>query len=178
MEAVTEFARAQVVGNPLDEATTCGPMASEAHLNRLLGFIDRARETQARLTIGGQRPADLDRGWFVQPTVFADVDNHDPIAVEEVFGPVLTVIPYDGGDDAAIRMANDSAYGLAGSVWTADEARGVEVARHVRTGTIGVNYYAIDPRAPFGGMKDSGIGRERGPEGLAGCDGAAAAPGR
>ena len=166
VDAVTEFAREQVVGDPLDETTTCGPMASEAHRDRVLGHIRRAEGTAARLTVGGGRPGDLPRGSFVEPTVFADVDNHDPIAREEVFGPVLAVIPYDGGDDEAVRIANDSNYGLAGSVWSADEARGVGVARKVRTGTIGVNYYAIDPKAPFGGVKDSGIGRERGPEGL------------
>lgn len=94
------------------------------------------------------------------------MDNADQIAREEVFGPVMVVIPYGGGDDEAVRIANDSSYGLGGSVWSADEARGLEVARRIRTGTVGVNYYDIDLGAPFGGMKDSGIGRELGPEGL------------
>jgi aldehyde dehydrogenase (NAD+)/betaine-aldehyde dehydrogenase len=97
--------------------------------------------------------------------VFADVANSDQLAREEVFGPVLAVIPYDT-DDEAVAIANDSNYGLAGSVWTGDEQRGLTIARRIRTGTIGVNYYDIDPGAPFGGMKDSGIGREMGPEGL------------
>ena len=156
----------QTVGDPLDPATTCGPMASEHHLQRVMGYIDVGRSSGARLVTGGGRPAGLDRGWFVEPTVFADVDNADQLAREEVFGPVMAVIPYDGGDDEAVRIANDSNYGLGGSVWSADEERGLAVARRIRTGTIGVNYYNIDLGAPFGGMKDSGIGRELGPEGL------------
>jgi aldehyde dehydrogenase (NAD+) len=166
VEAVGAFFGGQTVGDPLDPATTCGPMASEHHLRRVTGYIDIARNDGARLVTGGSRPAGLDRGWFVEPTVFADVDNDDRIAREEVFGPVMVVIPYDGGDDGAVAMANDSNYGLGGSVWSADEARGLAVARRVRTGTIGVNYYDIDLGAPFGGMKDSGLGRELGPEGL------------
>lgn len=165
VEAVAQFCRDLTVGNPLDPATTCGPMASEAHLERVLGYIDIARDSAARLVTGGGRPAGQDRGWFVEPTVFADVDNNDRLAREEVFGPVMAVIPYDG-DDEAVRIANDSNYGLGGSVWSTDKARALDLARRVRTGTIGVNYYNIDLGAPFGGMKDSGIGRELGPEGL------------
>jgi aldehyde dehydrogenase (NAD+) len=97
--------------------------------------------------------------------VFADVDNSDRLAREEVFGPVMAVIPFDDDDDA-VAIANDSNYGLGGSVWTTDEQRGIDVSRRVRTGTIGVNYYNLDLGAPFGGMKDSGIGRELGPEAL------------
>jgi aldehyde dehydrogenase (NAD+) len=165
VEAVASFASGLTVGNPLDPATTCGPMASETHLQRVLGYIEVGRNSSARLITGGGRPADQDRGWFVEPTVFADVDNNDQLAREEVFGPVMAVIPYDG-DDEAVRIANDSNYGLGGSVWSADEERGLNVARRVRTGTVGVNYYDIDLGAPFGGMKDSGIGRELGPEAL------------
>ena len=116
----------------------------------------------ARLVVGGGRPRDLDRGWFVEPTVFADVDNSATIAQEEIFGPVLSVIAYGDVDDA-IRIANDSDYGLGGSVWTTDAERGKDVARLVRTGTIGINKYLPDPGAPFGGVKASGIGRELGP---------------
>jgi acyl-CoA reductase-like NAD-dependent aldehyde dehydrogenase len=111
-------------------------------------------------------PAGVDRGWYVRPTLFADVDNRMRIAQEEIFGPVLTVVPYAGDDDAA-RIADESDYGLSGSVWTADVDRGMEVARRVRTGTFGVNQpYSMDPAAPFGGVKASGVGRELGREGL------------
>jgi acyl-CoA reductase-like NAD-dependent aldehyde dehydrogenase len=111
---------------------------------------------------GGAVP---DRGWYVPPTLFADVDNAMRIAQEEIFGPVVVVIPYDDDDDA-VRLANDSPYGLAGSVWTADAERGMAVARRVRTGSFGVNRYAPDPTTPFGGYKASGIGREYGAFGL------------
>ena len=120
-----------------------------------------------RSVVGGTgRPAGLERGWFVRPTVFAEVDNRMRIAQEEIFGPVLSVIAYDDVDDA-VRIANDSDYGLAGTVWTSDADAGLEVARRVRAGTYGVNTYTMDFAAPFGGYKASGIGREFGPEGLA-----------
>jgi aldehyde dehydrogenase (NAD+) len=123
-----------------------------------------ARSRYDELVAGGGHPAGQDRGWFVEPTVFADVDDSDQLAREEVFGPVMAMIPFD--DDDAIAIANDSNYGLGGSVWTADEERGIGLSRRVRAGTIGVNYYMLDLGAPFGGMKDSGIGRELGPEAL------------
>lgn len=163
LDALATHANALKVGNPLDPATVIGPMATETHLKKVLGFIDQAKSTSARLIAGGGRPADLDRGWFVQPTVFADVSNDDHLAREEVFGPVIAVMPFDT-DEEAVRMANDTSYGLAGSVWTADEDRGLAMAKQIRTGTIGVNYYELDINAPFGGFKDSGIGRELGPE--------------
>ncbi|MGW4341010.1 aldehyde dehydrogenase [Rhodococcus koreensis] len=166
VDALAEHARHLVVGDPLDERTECGPMASERHLERVLGYIELGK-SESRLVAGGGTVDGLDRGWFVQPTVFADVDNGSRLAQEEVFGPVFAVIPFDS-DDEAVRIANDSNYGLAGSVWTADEERGLELSRRIRTGTIGVNYYSTDLGAPFGGMKDSGIGREFGPEGLNG----------
>jgi acyl-CoA reductase-like NAD-dependent aldehyde dehydrogenase len=165
VEAVAQFCRELKVGNPLDPSVTCGPMVSETHLNRVLHYIDIGRKSSARLVIGGGRPAGLDRGWFVEPTVFADVDNNDELARDEIFGPVMTVIPFDDDEDA-VRIANDSTYGLAGSVWTRDEQRGLDIARRIRTGTVGVNNYTPNFGAPFGGMKDSGIGRELGPEGL------------
>ena len=165
VDALAGWTSQQTIGNPLDPAVTMGPMASEKHLQRVLGYIDIAKHSDARLVSGGGRPKSQDRGWFVEPTVFADVDNHDQLAREEVFGPVMAVIPFD--DDAdAVRIANDSNYGLGGSVWSADEQRGLDVARQVRTGTIGINYYNLDLGAPFGGMKDSGIGRELGPEAI------------
>ena len=165
VEALAGWTNDQTIGNPLDPSVTMGPMASEKHLQRVLGYIDIAKHSSARLVSGGGRPKDQDRGWFVEPTVFADVDNSDQLAREEVFGPVMAVIPFD--DDAdAVRIANDSNYGLGGSVWSTDEQRGLNVARQVRTGTIGINYYNLDLGSPFGGMKDSGIGRELGPEAI------------
>jgi aldehyde dehydrogenase (NAD+) len=130
------------------------------------GYIQAGRDEGARVTTGGGRPEGLDRGWFVEPTVFADVDNSMRIAQEEIFGPVLAVIAVDDADDA-VRVANDSAYGLSGTVWTADADAGLDIARKVRTGTYTVNGFAMEWGAPFGGFKDSGVGRELGPEGLA-----------
>jgi acyl-CoA reductase-like NAD-dependent aldehyde dehydrogenase len=126
------------------------------------GYIAKGASDGARLVTGGGRPAEQGRGWFVEPTVFADVDNSSTIAQEEIFGPVLSVIAYSDEADA-IRIANDSDFGLGGSVWTADAEHGKDVARRVRTGTIGINKYLPDPAAPFGGVKASGIGRELGP---------------
>jgi aldehyde dehydrogenase (NAD+) len=114
---------------------------------------------------GGSVPKSRPRGWFVEPTVFADVSNSDRIAQEEIFGPVLTVIPYDTDADA-VDIANASEYGLAGTVWSTDDERATDVARGVHTGSIGVNSYLLDMRAPFGGVKASGFGKELGPEGL------------
>ncbi|OBK91016.1 hypothetical protein A5648_15765 [Mycolicibacter sinensis] len=114
---------------------------------------------------GGGRPEGLEGGYFVQPTVFADVDNSMTIAQEEIFGPVLSIIAYDTEDDA-IKIANDSVYGLAGSVWTSDVPRGIEISQKIRTGTYAINWYAFDPCCPFGGYKNSGIGRENGKEGV------------
>jgi len=165
VSALADWSRSQTLGNPLDPSVTMGPMASETHLHRVLNYIDIARNSDARLVVGGGRPSGLDRGWFVEPTIFADVKNDDQLAREEVFGPVMAVIPYDG-DDEAVRIANDSTFGLGGTVWTADEQRGVDIARRVRTGTIGVNYYAMALDSPFGGRKNSGVGRELGPEGF------------
>jgi aldehyde dehydrogenase (NAD+) len=154
------------VGDALDPGTQIGPMASQTHRDRVEGYVAKGASDGARLVVGGGRPKDLDRGWFVEPTVFAEVDNSSTIAQEEIFGPVLSVISYNDVDDA-IRIANDSDYGLGGSVWTADPERGKDVARRVRTGTIGINGYAPDPGAPFGGVKASGIGRELGPDAIA-----------
>jgi aldehyde dehydrogenase (NAD+) len=108
----------------------------------------------------------VQHGWFVEPTVFTDLDNNATIAQEEIFGPVLTVFPYSNVDEA-VDIANDSDFGLGGMVWTSDPERGLGVAQRIKTGTIGVNRYVPDPAAPFGGVKDSGLGRELGPEGLA-----------
>ncbi len=167
VDAMSSLAASLTVGDPLDPGTQIGPLATATQRKRVENYIARGKAEGSRLTAGGGRPAHLDRGWFVEPTVFADVDNGQVIAQEEIFGPVLVVIPYEDEDDA-VRLANDSAYGLAGSVWTRDTEHGLEVARRINTGSIGINHYMSDPVAPFGGVKASGIGRELGPEGLAG----------
>jgi acyl-CoA reductase-like NAD-dependent aldehyde dehydrogenase len=152
---------------PLD-ANLLAEMIEQAGLPPgVVSVLPGGADVGARLVVGGtDMPAGVDRGWYVRPTLFADVDNRMRIAQEEIFGPVLTVVPYAGDDDAA-RIADESDYGLSGSVWTADVDRGMEVARRVRTGTFGVNQpYSMDPAAPFGGVKASGVGRELGREGL------------
>ena len=166
VEATAEAFRKVGYGDPEDTANIMGPLISSRQRDRVLGYIEKGRNEGARLVLGGGRPSHLETGWFVEPTLFADVDNGMTIAREEIFGPVLSVIPYEG-DDEAVRIANDSEYGLSGSVWTTDRDRGVEIAKGVRTGTYAVNGMAtIDLRNPFGGFKNSGIGREMGPEGL------------
>jgi betaine-aldehyde dehydrogenase len=165
VEALAAAAEALAVGDPLDEATELGPLVAERQRKRVEDYIAIGRQEGATIVCGGTRPADQARGWYVSPTVFADVDNRMRIAQEEIFGPVIGVIPYDD-DDHAIRLANESDYGLSGSVWTADVNRGIAVARRVRTGQYIVNGAAGSPEAPFGGFKRSGIGREGGPEGL------------
>ena len=164
VDFVAALADSLVIGNSLDPATQIGPLASSHHRDRVEGHIRRAVDDGARLVAGGERPAELP-GWFVRPTVFADVANTSALARDEVFGPVLAITPYDSVDEA-IALANDSEYGLGGVVWTADLERGREIASQVQTGTIGVNFYTLDPAAPFGGIKASGLGRELGPEGL------------
>ena len=145
--------------------TQIGPLASAAQRDRVEGYIAKRRGDGARLVRGGGRPAELERGWFVEPTLFADVDNASTIAQEEIFGPVLSVIPYDN-DEHAVQIANHSDYGLGGTVWSADIERATAIARRVQTGSIGVNGYIIDPKASFGGVKASGLGKEFGPESL------------
>jgi acyl-CoA reductase-like NAD-dependent aldehyde dehydrogenase len=169
VDAMAAMVEALVVGDPEDRATEIGPLVSQRQQERVRGYIEQGIADGARLVAGGaDQPEGLDRGWYVRPTLFADVDNATTIAREEIFGPVLSVIPYADTDDA-VRLANDSDYGLSGSVWTADAGRGLDVARRIRTGSFGINEpYSMDPAAPFGGMKASGIGRELGSEGLDG----------
>ena len=162
VDALAGFASSLKVGDALDPETHVGPMASSAHRDRVESYIEIGKG-EARLVAGGGRPKDTNHGWFVQPTVFADVDNSARIAQEEIFGPVLSVISYDGEDDA-LRIANDSQFGLGGSVWSADSAHATDVARKVQSGTVGVNGYMPSLGAPFGGIKGSGMGREFGPE--------------
>ncbi|OBK10007.1 aldehyde dehydrogenase [Mycobacterium asiaticum] len=157
------------VGNPTDPDTQMGPLVSRRQQQRVLDYIRIGEDEGARRVLGGtDLPDGLDRGWYVQPTLFAGADNSMTIAREEIFGPVLTVIPYRDEDDA-VAIANDNDYGLAGSVWSADTDRALRIAGRVRTGTLGINQgYTMDPFAPFGGVKASGYGRELGPEGIDG----------
>ena len=155
------------VGDPHDPAALVGPLVAVRQRTRVLGYIDLGKEAGGRVAAGGGRPADLPKGWYVEPTIFADVDNSMRVAREEIFGPVLCLIPY-ADDDEAVRIANDSPYGLSGGVWTGDPARGLGIARQVRTGSITINgSYPPFPFVPFGGFRESGLGRELGPEGLA-----------
>ncbi|MFD0311011.1 aldehyde dehydrogenase [Streptomyces sp. NPDC127119] len=167
VDTVTGLARSLDVGDPLAPGTQMGPLVSARQRDRVESYIAKGLDDGARLTTGGGRPKNLDRGWYVEPTVFADVDNAHTIAQEEIFGPVLSVIPYSS-EEEAVALANASDYGLGGSVWTADPDRGEALARRIGSGTIGINAYANDPTAPFGGVKNSGLGRELGPEGLQG----------
>lgn len=166
LDAISAMCASLPVGDPKDENVAVGPLASGRHRDRVLSLIERGRTEGGTVTTGGGTPSGVDRGFFVEPTVFAGIDNSATIAREEVFGPVLTVLRYDDVDDA-IALANDSSYGLGGTVWTSDPDRGVDVARRVETGSFGVNYFNLDWGSPFGGVKASGIGRELGPEGLA-----------
>jgi acyl-CoA reductase-like NAD-dependent aldehyde dehydrogenase len=167
VDALAAMMDGLVVGDPTDRATEIGPLVARRQRDRVRDYIELGEKEGARLVVGGaDLPDGIDRGWYVRPTLFADVDNGMRIAREEIFGPVISVIPYRDEDDA-VRIANDSDYGLSGSVWTGDVDRGLAVARRVRTGTFGVNQpYSMDPAAPFGGVKASGFGRELGGEGL------------
>ena len=157
--AVAEAAK---VGDPFEAATRLGPLVSETQRERVRGYIEKGVEEGARLVTGGAEPPEgMDRGYFVKPTVFSDVSTDMTIAQEEIFGPVLAIIPYDDEEDA-IRIANDSMYGLAGGVWSGDEERAKRVARRIRTGQVEINGGAFNPLAPFGGYKQSGHGRELG----------------
>lgn len=166
VDAIATRVSALSIGNPLDPTVEIGPMATSEHRDRVEGYIETGR-AEAKLVAGGGRPKGLDRGWFVEPTVFAYMTNSAKIAQEEIFGPVLSVIPYDDEADA-VRLANDSPYGLGGSVFSPDSEHAKDVARRVQTGTIGINGYPVAIGSPFGGVKESGLGREFGPEALGG----------
>jgi betaine-aldehyde dehydrogenase len=164
--ALAEHIGAMPCGDPMDPTTQVGPLVAERQRERVTGYIAAGKSEGARIVVGGRRPGNLPKGWYVEPTLFADVDNRMRIAREEIFGPVLAAIPYDS-EAEAVAISNDNDYGLSGSVWTADTQHGLEIARKVRTGTYNVNGFIVDFCAPFGGFKASGIGREFGPEGIA-----------
>ncbi|MDN3263437.1 aldehyde dehydrogenase [Streptomyces sp. CSDS2] len=163
-DAFARAAGALKVGDPLDPATQVGPLVAERQRRRTLDYLRVGQEEGAKILAGGGRPAGQERGWYVEPTLFGDVDNTMRIAREEIFGPVVCLLPY-GDEREAVRIADDSDYGLSGSVWTADVEHGTDIARQVRTGTYSVNTFSLDMLGPFGGYKNSGLGREFGPEG-------------
>src|SRR3954471_6881247 len=166
LEVITEGFRGVAYGDPTDANNFMGPLISAKQRDRVLGYIDKGVDEGARLVLGGGRPAHLPTGWYVEPTLFADVDNSMTIAQEEIFGPVLVMIPFEDDDDA-VRIANDSAFGRSGMITSGSLDRAKAVARRIRTGTLGLNggiWYGAD--APFGGYRQSGIGRQCGIEGL------------
>jgi aldehyde dehydrogenase (NAD+) len=165
VEAMTEAASSYAMGDPFDAATTLGPLVAERQLTRVLRYVDIGISENAKLVVGGRRPGDQPRGWFIEPTVFANVDNAMRIAQEEIFGPVVSIIPFED-EREAIGIANDSEYGLGGSIYSADSLHALDVARRIDSGYIAINRYGIPATAPFGGVKHSGIGREHGVEGF------------
>ena len=164
-EAV-EMAKAQLakltLGDPFDKNTRLGPLASATQRDTVLDYIEKGKNEGATVVAGGGKPANLDKGFYVEPTIFANVDNRMTVAQEEIFGPVLSIIPYDS-EAEAIAIANDSQYGLAGGVWAGTQERALEVAKQLRTGQVDINGGRFNVLAPFGGYKKSGIGREIGP---------------
>jgi len=166
LDALAAMTQSLKVGDPSDPTVDVGPMVTRAQQRRVAQYIELGIQEGAQAVVGGPGvPSHLSRGWYVRPTLFSNVDNHMRIAREEIFGPVICVIDYDDLDDA-VRIAQDSPYGLGGSVWTNDRSRGMSVANRMRTGMFGVNTFSIDFGSPFGGFKASGIGREFGPESI------------
>ena len=161
----TAMAQSLNIGDPLDPNTQIGPLVSAAQREKVERYIKQGLADGGTITTGGKRPPHLPSGYFIEPTIFAGLDNRSAVAREEIFGPVLTVIAYDDEDDA-VRIANDSEYGLGGTVWSPDHDHAVAVATRIHSGTVGINHYLPDITAPFGGIKNSGFGRELGPEGL------------
>jgi aldehyde dehydrogenase (NAD+) len=167
VEALVAALRNWPIGDPTDPSVLMGPLISEHQRQRVLTYINRGVAEGARVALGGGIPGRLPRGWFVEPTVLADVGENDIVAQEEIFGPVIAVIPYEGDDDEAVRIANNSRYGLSGAVISASAERARAAARKIRTGTMSVNggvYYGAD--MPFGGYRQSGVGRESGSAGF------------
>ena len=163
---LVERTKVLTVGDPMDFASCQGPLISARQRETVLGYIKKGVDEGAKVAIGGKRPEHLSKGYYVEPTIFVDVKNNMTIAQEEIFGPVLCVLRYKTIDDA-IRMANDSIYGLGGAVWSRDKEKATVVAKQMRTGTVWINeYHLLSVAAPFGGYKQSGIGREFGLEGI------------
>jgi len=161
-EIAAKTAETFTPGDPFEDSTRLGPLVSDTQRERVRGYIEKGEAEGAKLIAGGATaPEGLDRGYFVRPTVFSEVTSEMTIAQEEIFGPVLTIQPYEDDDDA-VRIANDTVYGLAGGVWSADRERAIAVAKRIRTGQIEINGGAFNPLAPFGGYKQSGHGRENG----------------
>ncbi|HWJ70792.1 MAG TPA: aldehyde dehydrogenase [Sphingobium sp.] len=165
IEAYTDAVSRVKVGDPFAADSGMGPLTMQRQLDRVLGYIEKGKAEGAKVALGGGRPADLNRGFFVEPTVFTDVEPGMTIAQEEIFGPVVSFIDYQDEKDM-IAKANDSVYGLHGAVYTEDPERGFAVAREYRTGSVTVNGMIVDIEMPFGGFKQSGIGRDGGIEGL------------
>ena len=164
--AAKAAAEAAKVGGAFEEGVTMGPVASKSQLDTVVGYIQKGIDEGATLVTGGTTPPDgRNTGYFVPPTVFSDVTNDMAIAQEEIFGPVLAIMPYDT-EEEAIEIANDSMFGLSGAVWSGDPERAKAVARKIRTGQVSVNGGAFNVAAPFGGYKQSGNGRELGAHGL------------
>jgi len=159
---ITEAFKTLKVGDPHADDTVVGPLITEAHRERVLGYIKTAVDEGATVAFGGGIPEHMDKGWYVEPTLLTDVSNDSTVAQEEIFGPVIVLIPYEDEEDA-VRLANDSKFGLSGSVFTSNTVRGFEIARRIRTGTFRVNTMSADFNSSFGGYKESGIGREHGP---------------
>lgn len=162
---VSAAAQSFKVGDPFDPTSTMGPLVAERQRNRVESYIEAGKAEGAQIVTGGGRPADLPHGWYVEPTVFANADNSMRISREEIFGPVVAVIPYSN-EAEAIAIANDSDYGLHGAVFTQDDDAALRVARSIRTGTFSINSFNYNVEAPFGGVKCSGVGRDTGREAL------------
>ncbi len=168
VERLVDFAKTAKIGNPMDANTQVGPVTNLAQLEKITGYIDIAKREGATCLLGGKRPTapELEEGWFVEPTIFAGVRNSMRVAQEEIFGPVLSIIPFDD-EDEAVQIANDSVYGLAAGVWTEDLRRALLLPDRLETGTVWVNTYrTMSYLTPFGGFKQSGIGKESGQEGI------------
>jgi aldehyde dehydrogenase (NAD+) len=166
VERLVERTKLINCGDPLDMASAQGPLISARQRETVEGYIKLGLEEGAKVAVGGKRPAHLSKGYYVEPTIFTGVKNSMKVAQEEIFGPVLVVIRYKNIDDA-IRIANDSIYGLGGAVWSRDADKAMAVAKQVRTGTMWINeYHMLSVAAPFGGYKQSGIGREFGLDGI------------